>query len=158
MSDLHAFAAPVLREEDGMRMHYVPVPEPIAAALLAAGHRRVEGTLNGQRFARALHGQAENAILRFGRTFLRDAGLAWGDTAHLDVHAAADPDAVPLPDELAAALAADEDAAERFYSFTPGRQRSLAHYVTSAKRPDTRRRRAADLADKVRSHTLYGDR
>ena len=48
-------------------------------------------------------------------------------------------------------------AAARFASLTPGRQRSLAYYVDSAKRDATRIRRALDLAHKLKTHTLYGD-
>lgn len=140
-----------------MGMHYVPVPEPIATALLAAGHRRVEGTLEERPFARALHGPADGARLRFGKGFLKECGLAWGATAHLDVRSVADPNAVTLPDELVAALAEDKEAAARFATFTPGKRRSLAHYVTSAKRRDTRERRAHELARKIRTHTLHGD-
>ncbi|MEL6771668.1 MAG: YdeI/OmpD-associated family protein [Bacteroidota bacterium] len=157
MSDFHFFAGPVLREDDTMGMHYVPVPEPIAAALLAAGHRRVEGTLEERPFTRALHGSADDARLRFGKSFLKECGLAWGATAHLDVRSVADPNAVTLPEELVAALAEDEEAATRFETFTPGKQRSLAHHVTSAKRTETRERRAYELARKIRTYTLHGD-
>lgn len=140
-----------------MGMHYIPVPEPIAAALLAAGHRRVEGTLEERPFTRALHGPADAARLRFGKGFLRECGLAWGATAHLDVRSVADPNAVTLPEELVVALAEDAEASARFETFTPGKRRSLAHYVTSAKRTETRERRAYELARKIRTHTLHGD-
>lgn len=138
-------------------MHYVPVPESIAAALLAAGHRRVEGTLEERAFTRALHGPADDARLRFGKGFLRECGLAWGATAHLDVRSVANPDAVTLPGELIAALAEDAEAAARFETFAPGKRRSLAHYVTSAKRTETRERRACELVRKIRTYTLHGD-
>ena len=41
---------------------------------------------------------------------------------------------------------------------TPGRQRGLAYYITSAKTTDTRLKRALEIAHKLRTHTLYGDR
>jgi uncharacterized protein YdeI (YjbR/CyaY-like superfamily) len=55
------------------------------------------------------------------------------------------------------ALEQDEEAAARFYAMTRGRQRSLASYVTSAKREETRVKRAVELAHKLRTRTLYGD-
>ena len=63
----------------------------------------------------------------------------------------------PIPAELDAALAQDDEARERWASFTPGRQRSLAIYVAEAKRPASREKRALDLAHKLRTFTLYGD-
>ncbi|MEO0973902.1 MAG: YdeI/OmpD-associated family protein, partial [Pseudomonadota bacterium] len=63
----------------------------------------------------------------------------------------------PYIEEPFAVLAEDEEAATRFETFTPGKQRSLAHHVTSAKRTETRERRAYELARKIRTYTLHGD-
>lgn len=157
----HAFAGPVLRSDQGMRMHYVPLPAEVDDALGAA--RVVVGTLAGPEgqeapFRRAVHGRGDGAPkLLFGKKVLAEAGLRLGDTAVVELSAAADPDAVHLPEELAAALAQDDAARARFETFTPGRQRSLGVYVDQAKRPATRVRRALELCEKVRTHTLYGD-
>ncbi len=155
---MHAFAAPVLRHDSGMRMHYVPLPLEIADALAAADVRIVSGTLGGVPFRRAIQGRGNGTPhLVFGQKALADAGLGYGDTAEVELEAAPDPDAVHLPDEFAVALEQDPEAAARFASFTPGRQRSLGIYVDQAKRPATRERRALELCEKIRTHTLYGD-
>lgn len=153
---MHEFAAPILRQPDGMRLHVVPLPAEVEAALGEA--RIVVGTLNGVAFRRSVHGRGDGTPhLRFGRALLRQAGLALGDTAIVALEPAPDPDAVHVPAELAAALAQDPDAWARWETFTPGRQRSLALHVEQARRPETRERRALDLARKIRTHTLYGD-
>ena len=64
------------------------------------------------------------------------------------------PQAVELGEELTEVLAQEPEAAARFYAMTPGRQRSLAHYVLSAKRVDTRIKRALELAYKIKTNTL----
>ena len=152
-----AFAAPVLRLDTGVRMHYVPVPAEVDDAL--AGARIVVGTLGAVPFRRAIHGRANGTPhLRFGRAALRQAGVGYGDTAVVEMRPAPDPDAVHLPPELVAALEQDPEAAARFATFTPGRQRSLGVHVDQAKRPATRERRALDIARKTRTHTLHGDR
>lgn len=154
---VHAFAAPVLRLETGQRMHVVPLPAEVDAAL--SGERIVVGTLNGVPFRRAVHGRGDGTPhLRFGRAALRAAGAAYGETVGVELRAAPDPDAVHVPAELAAALDGDPEAAARFATFMPGRQRSLGVYVDQARRPETRVRRALELCEKVRTHTLYGDR
>lgn len=138
-----------------MRMHYVPLPTEVADALGDA--RAVTGTLGDVPFRRAVHGRGDGALyIVFGRKLLADAGLGYGATAFVELEAA-DPDAVHLPPELVAALAADPEAAARFETFTPGRQRSLGVHVSQAKQPATRERRALELAEKIRTHTLYGD-
>ena len=157
MTDAHAFAAPVLRHADGARMHYVPLPTEVDDALGEA--RIVVGTLGAVPFRRAVHGRGDGRPhLRFGRAVLARAGLRYGDTAEVELHPAPDPDAVHLPPELAAALEQDPEAAARFATFTPGRQRSLGVHVDQAKRTETRERRALDIAHKTRTHTLYVDR
>lgn len=153
-----SFAAPVLRSRLWTGYHVVPVPAEVAEALLAAGTRRVVAVLNGHAVRRALTSHDGGTVLMLGRDTLRAIGVAEGDTVFADVSPDPEPDRVDLGDEFEAALAADPEAAERFFSFTPGRQRSMAMYVTGAKRPETRVRRAFELAHKLRTHTLYGDR
>ena len=112
---MHAFAAPVLRHDSGMRMHYVPLPLEIADALAAADVRIVSGTLGGVPFRRAIQGRGNGTPhLVFGQKALADAGLGYGDTAEVELEAAPDPDAVHLPDEFAVALEQDPEAAARF--------------------------------------------
>lgn len=152
----HVFAGPVLRTDGGLGMHYVPIPHEVDDAL--NGARIVVGTLCGVPFRRAVHGRGNGEPrLHFGKKVLAEAGLAYGATAFVELGPAADPDAVHLPEELEAALAQDEAAAVRFATFTPGRRRSLGVYVDQAKRAETRERRALELCEKIRTHTLYGD-
>lgn len=160
MPDLvFAFAAPVLRQEAGMRFHYLPLPAEVATALEQAGVRRVLADLNGVRFRRAVMPSAEcGPHLVTGRIVLREAGARSGDLVEVVLRPDPDPDAVDIPEELEIALDQDEAAAERFHAFPPGKQRSLALYVTQAKRSETRIRRALELTHKLRTRTLYGDR
>ncbi len=68
-----------------------------------------------------------------------------------------EPNAIDVCDEFLIALEQDPDAMERWEELTPGKQRSLAHHVSSAKREETRIKRALDLAMKLRTRTLHGD-
>ena len=155
----HEFVAPVLRQPRGFRFHYVPLPEEVAEALERAGTRRVVVELNGFRIRRAVMNSVDvGRHLVAGRTVLRDAGARLGDMVHVALWIDPDPEAVDIPEELEAALEQDPKAAARFASFTHGQQRSLALYVTQAKRTETRVRRSLELATKLRTYTLYGDR
>lgn len=152
-----SFAAPVLRSATGMGYHYLPVPAEVAEALLAAGTRRVVATLNGHAARRAIVTHDGAPALIVGTGLLRNVGVREGDTVVVDLAPDPEPDRIDLGDAFEAALAGDPEAAERFFSFTVGRQRSMASYVTAAKRPETQVRRALELAHKLRTHTLYGD-
>jgi hypothetical protein len=152
-----SFAAPVLRSESGMSYHYLPVPADVAATLLASGTRRVVATMNGHPARRAIVTHEGAPALIVGVGLLRDVGVREGETVFVDVVPDPEPDRVDLGDEFEAVLADDTAAADRFFGFTVGRQRSMASYVTGAKRTGTRLKRALELAHKLRTHTLYGD-
>jgi uncharacterized protein YdeI (YjbR/CyaY-like superfamily) len=58
-------------------------------------------------------------------------------------------EALELPEELAAALARRPEGMETFDALRPGLRKQLIYQVDSAKRPETRERRAEDIARTV---------
>ena len=81
------------------------------------------------------------------RSYLREAvGYAKSGTLP-----AKEPGAIELPDELVEALDADPELAEAFHRLTPGRQRSYAINIGSAKKPETRIARIAGFRPKILS-------
>jgi hypothetical protein len=152
------FPAPVLRQPEGFRYHYLPLPPDIAEAFEAAGVKRVVTQLNGRTIRRAIQGNRDGErFLIFGLALLRDAGVAPEDVVILSIEPDPEPDRIDVPDELVEALAEDAEAGARFEAMTQGRQRGLSYYVDSAKRPETRVKRAAEIAYKLRTFTLHGD-
>ncbi len=154
------FAAPLLPPDEGtMGMAYIPLPVDVATALLSDKPRRVDGMLEGQPFSRSLQGSTVDTLhVRFGQTTLRDIGKAVGDWVEVELWPDLNPDHVALPDELTAALDADDKARDRFEGMTPGKRRSLCYHVTSAKRTETRVKRAEELTHKLSSYTLHQDK
>lgn len=154
----YAFAGPILRLDTGLRQHYLPLPADVADAWRAAGVRRVVGTLNGHLVTRGIQGRRDGErYLLLGRALLRAVGADFGDTVEAVLRPDPESDRIDLGEEFAAVLDQDAEAAARFASMTPGRQRSLASYVTGARRVETRIKRALELAEKLRTYTLYGD-
>ncbi len=153
------FSTRIERLETGMRYHVVPVPEEVSGSFLDAGHRRVLATINGHETRRAFQGPKDGGrYLVLGKAELKAAGVALGDVVTVSLVPDPEPDAIDLTPEFIEALKQDEAARERWESFPRGRQRSLAHYLTSPKRAETRLRRAIEIAEKLRTYTLYGDR
>ena len=152
------FVAPVLRLETGLKQHYVPLPGEVADALADVGARRVIATLNGRTLSRGVQGRKDGEkYLMISLALMREMRASYGDMVTVEIKPDPDPDTIALCEELRAALDQDAEAAERFYTFRPSTQRSLAYYVDSARRVETRVSRALEIARKLRTHTLYGD-
>lgn len=141
-----------------MPFHYLPVPTDIAEELIAGGERRVLVHVNDVMVRRYVFctGNGEYAVI-VGLALLRDMGLMFGDMAHVDMEVDPDPYRIDLCEEFHVALQQDPEASERFHAMTPGRQRGLAGYISSAKREETRIRRSLDVCMKLRTNSLYGD-
>lgn len=159
-----SFVSSVVRLDDGaFRMHALTVPHEVAAAVRESGTVRVVVTLAGDRIRRALQtrrvddGDGREHILLLSADLMRTYGLREGVGVPVTLEVDPNPDDLGLPDELVVALECDPQAGARFNAMTPGRQRSLGSYVASAKRAETREKRAVELATKLRTHTLYGD-
>lgn len=128
--------------------------------LMAAGHRRVLLHIEGITLRRALGTWAdiEGMAVIFGRDVMRQIGAEMGATLHYQIERDPQPDVWDLPEELAAWLEQDEQAAKIWEGLTPGYQRSLCYYITSAKRAETRFTRAEQLVHKMKTGQLYGQR
>jgi hypothetical protein len=151
------FEAPILRQEGGMRFHYIPVPVEIADTLLASGSKRVLVSLSGKSYRRAIQSSKTAPCVVVGMNILREVGYRFGDIARIEIEGDRNSDKVDLGEEFEEVLNQDEDARKRFNSMTTGQQRSLAYYVTSAKRVETRIKRSFEIARKLRTYTLYSD-
>ncbi len=155
----YTFSSRVVRLDHGFRFHAVPVPDDIATAWKSAAVRRVEGTLNGHSINRGLQRHADgDAYLIIGQDMLKQFGLSEGSDVQLDLKPDPRPDEFEIPEPLLIALEQDDAARTRWETFPPGRRRSLAHYVSSAKQEATQIRRAVELSEKIRTHSLYGDK
>lgn len=73
-----------------------------------------------------------------------EAAKADGSWSKLDAA-----DALVLPDDLAAALAARPDARARWDRFPPSSRRGILEWITAARTPATRQKRVAETAEKA---------
>ncbi len=147
------------RLQTRLRQHYFEVPEQIAKKVLEQGSRRVEVEIKGLWFRRALISVSEiGFVILIGKDLMKQLKLEPGDIVHMLLRADAEPDFLDVPEEFQAVLDTDADADARFHSLTLGMKRSLMKYVTQAKRSETRIKRSLQLAEKLKTHSLYSDR
>lgn len=153
------FTAPLERLEQEMAFHILPVPDDIAAAWKKAKVRRLVGTINGHAVKRALMNHAGGgSFFIVGRDIMKAAKVSARAPNALDFKPDPKPDDLDMPEEFAIALRQDPAAKKRWDTFTTGRQRSLLVYITTAKTEPTRIKRAVELATKIGTYSLYGDK
>lgn len=115
--------------------------------------------MNGNEYRRAITGRKDGErYVVVSKEMMKEIDVAFGDTVLVDLRPDPDPERVELCEELVGVLDQDEEAAERFYGMTPGIQRSFSLHVCGGKRSETRIKRALELAHKLRTNTLSGDR
>lgn len=152
------FTSSLERLEREMPFSILPVPDEIAAAWKKAKVRRLVGTINGHPVNRALMNHADGgSFIIVSRDLIKTARINARSANQLVLRPDPTPDRIELPEEFQLALDQDQEAKARWDTFTPGRQRSLASYVTSAKTEPTRIKRSLELAQKIRTHSLYSD-
>lgn len=153
-----SFDSTVYRLDGAMQPHGIPVPDEVAERLRAEGVRRLVVRINGYELKRGLQGGSENgSYLVVGLDLLKAAGVTLGDAVSVEVAPDPEPERIELCDELLIVLEQDEGARVRWDSLTLGKQRGLAYHVGSAKREETRIKRALDIGFKLKTNTLHGD-
>jgi len=90
---------------------------------------------------RVLRVEADGRMTDAGRAVVAAAKADGSWTRHDDA------EALVVPDDLAAALAARPGARERFDAFRPGVRRSILGWIVEARRAGTRERRVAETAE-----------
>lgn len=125
--------------------------EGLAAAARGAGTRRVEGTIEEVSVNVGLN-RADvipDAFIYAGRSLQRRLGATPGDVVRCRLRPA-DPDDVPVPDDVRRALA-DAGRLDAFERRTPPERRRLLQPVEDAATPATRQRRTAALLESLPS-------
>ena len=130
----------------------------MVAALGATGRISVVGTIDGlpirhQFMPYTFEGVGRQVVMTVNKATREAIGKNAGDTADFDLERdeRSRSAVVEIPAELAEAFAGDAAARAAFDALAPSHRREYAQHVAEAKRPETRRRRAADTIERLRS-------
>ena len=121
----------------------IVVPDEVIEQLAAGRRPPVLISLNGYEYrttAGVMNGKTMISVSAAVRTA---TGLKGGDAVHVTLTVADTPREATVPEDFAAALAADEQAGAFFGKLSNSLQRYHIDAVTSAKSADTRQRRIA---------------
>lgn len=119
----------------------IVVPEE-AIEQLAAGRRPpVLVNVNGYEYRNTVAVMGGKHMISISAAIRKATGLQGGDPIKVTLTLAATPREITIPDDFAAALAADEQASAFFGKLSNSMQRYHTDNITAAKSADTRQRR-----------------
>ncbi|HYH24625.1 MAG TPA: YdeI/OmpD-associated family protein [Blastococcus sp.] len=119
----------------------IVVPEEVLERLGAGKRPPVVVDLDGYEYRTTAGVMGGRSMLSISAAIREATGLAGGDPVRVTLTVADTPREVEMPEDLAAALAADEQAGPFFAGLSNSLQRYHVDQVTSAKTPETRQRR-----------------
>lgn len=135
-------------EQTGRTTTGIRVPDEIVEQLAGGKRPRVVVTLDDGYELRTTLGSHEGApFISVAAAVREEADVAAGDVVEIDIRPDTAPREVPVPDDLAAALAEDATADEWFHQLTESQRKTFVTSVTSAKKPETRQRRVTQAVE-----------
>jgi hypothetical protein len=112
--------------------------------------------LNGKEYRQALvpHGDGSHYVI-LSRAKRKTCGVTLGEKIALTVRNDPNPDTLDIPEELQAVFELEPLAHERFEKkLTLGTKRGICHWVGSARREETRTKRALDMMNRLLSDSF----
>jgi hypothetical protein len=130
----------------------VVLPADVAAAMGGRARIPVAGTINGIAFRGSTMpmGDGRHCVGFRKETRAQAGGVEVGDAVAIEIDRDDAPRTVDVPDDLAAALAAQPGARAAFDAMSFTHRREWAEAVAAAKRPETRARRIAQAVAAAR--------
>lgn len=119
------------------------IPESVVDELDGGRRPKVAVTVNGATFRTSIAKMGDDFWLGVSAVRREEAGVGAGDVLDLDVVLDTAPRTVDVPDDLAAALAAEPAAAAYWETLSYSSQRWHVEQATGAKKPETRATRIA---------------
>jgi hypothetical protein len=127
---------------------FLVLPTNASAKLPTRGLTTVEGTINDHPFRATLEPDGQRSHwLKVTRKMREAAGADVGDVVTLTLRSASEEREPRVPADLRKALAAAPKARALWSNITPVARRDWIHWITSAKRAETRARRIENACD-----------
>jgi hypothetical protein len=132
------------------------VPAEVVDGLGAGKRPPVRVTINGFTYRSTIAVMGGVYMVGVNAENRASTGVAAGDVVEVDIELDTEPREVTVPPDLAAALAADDDARRRFDQISYSNRRRHVLSVEEAKTPETRRRRIAKAVAALHAEATQG--
>jgi hypothetical protein len=122
-------------------------------AAVGEGAKRfpVVATVNGYTWRTSVMRMGGEFLVGLNREVRDGAGVQAGDEAEVSLELDLAPREVEVPEPLAAALAADPQAAARFERMAFTHRKEYGRWIAEAKREETRQRRVSQALEMIRA-------
>ena len=127
----------------------IEVPPAVLEALGAGKRPPVRVTIGAHSYRTTIGSMGGKAMIPVSAENRSKAGIAAGDELDVEIALDTEPRVVEVPDDLAAALAADAAVQEAFDRLSNSNKRQYTEWVGSAKKPETRARRVAETVARL---------
>lgn len=144
------FKAKLLRPASakGGSWSFLVLPKNASAKLPTRAMTTVDGTINGHAFGAMLEPDGQRSHwLKVSKKMREAAGANVGDVVTLEIVSAGKEPEPRVPADLRKALAAAPKARSLWSDITTIARRDWIHWITSAKRPETRARRIKNACE-----------
>lgn len=132
----------------GASWAFLILPNNASAKLPSRGMTTVQGTINGHPLQATLQPDGERSHwLKVSKKLQEVVGAVAGDVVALEIMPVGKEPEPRIPADLRRALAAAPQARATWSDITPVARRDWIHWMTSAKRSETRARRVANACD-----------
>lgn len=142
------FTTTILKAE-GLDATGISVPANVIAELGTSKRPKVKITLNGYTYRSTVAPYTDVFMLPLNKEHRQAAGVQAGDEVEVTLELDTEPRTVDVPEDLAAALAAKPGAREAFDALSYTTRKEHVREVESAKAPETRTRRIANIVGKL---------
>jgi len=151
------YDTPVLAGGDVCLSAMVEIPIDMLTEFKAQKVKRFVGTIAAQPFRLSIqHSKKTDFYYLFlGNAFRKKAGIRIGEMVTISIKPDPNPTEIVMPEEWQEYLEQDEEAKTVWDTLTPGLQRSLTYYISTAKHIDTRINRSIALGEKLKKKDLY---
>jgi hypothetical protein len=151
MSKTVSFSTTILESLGMSGHHFIEVPIEIANEFTEKSKVRVICNINDVfEFQCALMPQKGYFYIGMGKSIMKKAGVAKGEKIQVILQKDESEYGLLMPEVLQEILEQDEEANKAFHALTSGRQRSIIHLVSKAKRLDTQIKRAVIITENIK--------
>lgn len=128
----------------------IEVPEEVLSGLGKGRRVAVVATVNGYAYRTTVAPYRGKILMPFAAEHREASGLRGGETIEVELAVDDAPREVSVPDDLAAAIAADHAAAATFERLAFTHRKEYVRWVEEAKKPETRAARIGRTVEQLR--------
>jgi len=126
------------------------IPDDVVATLGPGRRPAVRITVGGHTYRTTVASMGGRFLVPLSAENRAAAGVAAGDEVDVDIELDEAPREIAVPDDLAAALAADDQARTYFDSLAFTHRKEWVRWIEEAKKPETRTTRVAKTVQSLR--------